>query len=175
MEHGGGDIMKKLAAILIGLAIGSFATPGFSASPYTHQTALCAAVENSQPSAWLLARLGSEFFEQKNVRTVTDSPVAVRSHFNRAKDNRIFLVSRWYDFNPQERYTFSCQWIDPDGLTYSETSASFETPESLDPGVFFTYTASLDIDNHVKEGQWTVVILLNGDLVDTRDLTIASQ
>jgi len=165
MEHGGGDIMKKLAAILIGLAIGSFATPGFSASPYTHQTALCAAVENSQPSAWLLARLGSEFFEQKNVRTVTDSPVAVRSHFNRAKDNRIFLVSRWYDFNPQERYTFSCH----------ETSASFETPESLDPGVFFTYTASLDIDNHVKEGQWTVVILLNGDLVDTRDLTIASE
>ncbi|NIO04755.1 MAG: hypothetical protein GTN74_09115, partial [Proteobacteria bacterium] len=63
----------------------------------------------------------------------------------------------------------------PDGESHSTTSASFETPRDLDPGIFFTYTAFLDVHKYLKEGQWTVRILLNGDLVETQDLTIGSE
>lgn len=175
MEQGGGKIMKKIIVILICLGLLSFANSGFTASTYQHQTALCTSVAKSQPSAWVLQRLGEEFFEQKNIQSVTDYPVAVRSVFTKGKDNRIFLVSRWYGFDSQEIYTFSCQWIDPDGQAHSMSSASFQTPENLDPGIFFTYTALFDIQSDLKEGQWTVNILLNGDLVDARDLIIASE
>ena len=167
--------MKKVIAILITLGILSFATSGFSASQYRHQTALCAAVASRQPSAWVLERLGQEFFEQENVRTVNDYPVAIRSVFSKGKDSRIFVVSRWYGFDPEETYTLSCEWIDPDGQPYSTSSTSFQTPEDLDPSIFFTYTAFLDVGGDLPEGQWTVNILLNGDLVVARDLMIASE
>jgi hypothetical protein len=55
------------------------------------------------------------------------------------------------------------------------SSASVQTPENLDPGIFFTYTAYLDLQGELKEGQWTVNLLLNGDLVEARDLMIASE
>ena len=167
--------MKKIIAILVGLTILSIAASGFAASPYRHQSALCAAVEDSQPSAWVLQRLGNDFFEQHNVQTVTSYPVAVQSVFTKGKDNRIYLVSRWHDFDPQETYTFSCEWIDPDGESHSMSSASVQTPENLDPGIFFTYTAYIDLQGELKEGQWKVNLLLNGDLVEARDLTIASE
>jgi hypothetical protein len=167
--------MKKIVVIFIGFGFLSLATPGFTASPYRHQTVLCAAVTNSQPSAWVLQKLGQEFFEQETIRTVTDAPVAVRSIFIKGKDNRVYLVSRWYGFDPRAHYTFSCRWLDPDGQPHSMSSASFQTPENLDPGIFFTYTAFIDVQNDLKEGQWTVIVLLNGDLADTRTLTIASE
>jgi hypothetical protein len=175
MEERGGNPMKKIIVILIGFGLLSLTTSGLASSPYQHQTALCAAVTNSQPSAWVLQKLGQEFFEQKTVRTVTDAPVAVRSVFVKGKDNRVYLVSRWYGFDAQAQYTFSCQWVDPDGQPHSVSSASFQTPESLDPGIFFTYTAFLDVGDNLKEGQWKVMVLLNGDLVDSRNLTIASE
>ena len=71
MEKRGGNTMKKIIAILVGLTILSVAASGFAASSYRHQSALCAAVEDSQPSAWVLQRLGNDFFEQHNVQTVT--------------------------------------------------------------------------------------------------------
>ena len=175
MEKRGGKIMKKVIAVLIGLGILSIANPGLAASPFHHQTALCAAVENSRPSAWVLQRLGNEFFEQENIRTVTAYPVAVRSVFTKGTDSRVFLVSRWHALDAEQSYTFSCQWIDPDGQPYSVSSASFQTPETLDSGIFFTYTAYLDVQSEMKEGQWTVNILLNGDLVEARNLVIASE
>jgi hypothetical protein len=55
------------------------------------------------------------------------------------------------------------------------SQASVKTPSSLDPGIFFTYTAYLDLDGRMKEGQWQVNLLLNGDLVVAQDLVIASQ
>lgn len=170
-----GRIIKKVIAVLVGLGILSIVTPGFTESPYRNQTVLCAAVQNSRPSAWVLQKLGNEFFEQKNIRSVTAYPVAVRSVFVKGKDNRIFLVSRWHDLDPQQSYTFSCQWIDPDGQAYSVGSASFQTPETLDSGIFFTYTAYIDVHAEMKEGQWAVQIFLNGDLVEARGVVIASE
>ena len=167
--------MKKIIAILISLTILGVASSAFTASSYRHQTALCAAVENSRPAAWVLQRLGNDFFNQDDIRTVTTYPVAVQSVFTKGRDNRIYLVSRWHDFDPQETYTFSCEWIDPDGQSYSMSSASVKTPENLDPGIFFTYTAYLDLQGELKEGQWRVNLLLNGDLVEARDLVIASE
>lgn len=167
--------MKKVSAILIGLGLLISANLGLAASPYQHQTALCASVSESQPSAYVLQRLGDEFFEQKDTRALTSCPVAVRSAFTKAEDERIFMVSRWYDLAPAERYTFSCEWIDPDGQAHSTTSASFWTPEQLDPGIFFTYTAYLNVYETLKEGQWTVRVFLNGDLVNTQDLTISTE
>ncbi len=167
--------MKKLIAVLIGLGLLGFASPGFSTSLYDHQAALCASVTSSQPSAWVLQRLGQEFFDQESLRTATDYPVAVRSVFTKGEDSHVILVSRWQGLEAQQSYTFSCQWIDPDGQTYTMNSASFETPENLDPGIFFTYTAFMDLQKDMKEGEWTVHLLLNGNLVDAKDLTIASE
>jgi hypothetical protein len=175
MEQRGGNIMKRIIAIVIGLTILSIASSGFTASPYRHESALCAAVQDNQPSAWVLQRLGNDFFEQENIRTVTSYPVAVQSVFTKGRDDRIYIVSRWHDFDPEETYTFSCEWIDPDGQSYSMSSASVQTPENFDPGIFFTYTAYLDLQGELKEGQWTVNLLLNGDLVEARDLMIASE
>jgi hypothetical protein len=175
MEFGGGKIMKKFTAILIVLGLLAVAHPGFSSGSYQHQSALCASVTSSQPSARVLQRLGKEFFEQENIRTVTDCPVAIQSVFTKGKDARIFLVSRWHGLSSEETYTFSCQWIDPDGQACYVSSASLETPEDLDSGIFFTYTAYIDMQSDLKEGEWTVNLLLNGDLVDAKDLTIASE
>jgi len=167
--------MKKVIAALIALSILGFSTCALSNSFYRHETALCAAVTNSQPSAWVLQNLGEEFFSQDHVQSVTDYPVAIRSIFTKGQDNRVFLVSRWHGFDPQATYRFSCEWIDPDGNTYVTSSASFETPAHLDPSIFFTYTASLDVRSDLKEGQWQVNVRLNGDLVDQQDLMIASD
>ena len=167
--------MKKIIAILVGLTILSVAASGFAASPYRHQSALCAAVADTQPAPWVLQRLGNDFFEQHNVQTVTSYPVAVQSIFTKGKDNRIYFVSRWQDLDPKRTYTFLCEWIDPDGKAYRMSTASMKTPERLDPGVFFTYTAYLDLGREMKEGQWQVNLLLNGDLVQIKDLTIASE
>jgi len=167
--------MKKVIAVIIALGILSLGTAGFANSSYPHQTAICASVESRQPSVWLLQRLGDDFFKQKNVRTVNDYPLAIRSVFTKGKDIRVYMVSRWHGFDPEESYTFSCEWIDPDGESYSTSAASFETPENLDAGVFFTYTAYLDVGQDMKEGEWRVNIHLNGDLVEARDLTIASE
>ncbi len=167
--------MKRITAVLIGLGLLAFANQGFSESPFQHQSVLCASVTHRQPSAWVLQRLGQDFFDQESTRTVSDYPVAVRSVFIKGKDSRIFLVSRWYGFAPQRTYTFSCQWIDPDGETHAMDSASFRTPETLDPGIFFTYTTFMDLQRNLKEGEWTVCLLLNGDLVEVKDLTIASE
>ena len=167
--------MKKVSVIVIGLGLLISANLGLAASPYHHQAALCASVSESQPSAHVLQRLGDEFFEQKDTRALTSCPVAVRSAFTKAEDERIFMVSRWYDLAPAERYTFSCEWIDPAGQAHSTTSASFWTPEQLDPGIFFTYTAYLNVYETLKEGQWTVRVFLNGDLVNTQDLTISTE
>jgi hypothetical protein len=167
--------MKALIAIVIALTILSLSTPGFATNPYRYQTALCGSVTENQPPAWVLQRLGQDFFEQKNIQTVTTYPVAVQSIFTKGRDNRIYLVSRWHDFDPKQTYTFSCEWIDPDGKAYSMSQASVKTPASLDPGIFFTYTAYLDLDGRMKEGQWQVNLLLNGDLVVAQDLVIASQ
>jgi hypothetical protein len=167
--------MKKFAAIVIGLGLLVASTQTFASTPYQHQTALCASIQNSQPSAWVIEQLGQKFFEQKDTQAVTDSPGSVRSVFTKGKDNRIFLVSRWYGLAAQEAYTFSCQWVDPDGNTHDTTSASFETPQNLDPSIYFTYTASLDVQGDLKEGQWTVHILINGNVVESQNLTIASR
>ncbi len=167
--------MKRVSAILIVLGLVVSAHVGWAMSPYMYQTALCASVGSSRPSAAVLQRLGDEFFEQRDTRAVTDFPVAIRSAFTKGEDNRIYMVSRWYDLSPSQSYTFSCEWINPDGESHSTTSASFETPRDLDPGIFFTYTAFLDVHKYLKEGQWTVRILLNGDLVETQDLTISSE
>ena len=166
--------MKRVAAILITIGLIAPAMPGFSADFCRHHTALCASVTRHQPDAWVLAKLGPEFFEQQNVQTLTDYPVAIRSTFTKGQDHRIFVVSRWYGFDPQRQYDFSCEWIGPDGQSYTTSSASFETPSNLDPSIFFTYTAYLDVQNELPDGRWTVNILLNGDLVDVKDLTIAS-
>lgn len=167
--------MKKVIAALITLSILGFSTLAFSNSLYRHETALCAAVTNRQPSAWVLQNLGEEFFKQEGVQTVTDYPVAIRSVFTKGQDNRVFVVSRWHGFDPQTAYRFSCEWIDPDGNTYVTSSACFETPEQLDPSIFFTYTAYLDVRSDLREGQWRVNVRLNGDLVDQQDLVIASD
>ena len=167
--------MKKMIAALIGIALMAIAGPTMAVSSYQHQAALCAAVDSTRPSVWVLQSLGDEFFDQTDIRTVTDYPVAVRSVFNKQEHERIFLVSRWQGLRPSHSYTFLCQWIDPDGVAYSTSTASFQTPESLDPGIFFTYTASLDLQNEMKEGNWTVEILINGELVEARVLVIASQ
>jgi hypothetical protein len=167
--------MKKVIAAIIALSILGLSTSALASSFYRHETALCAAVENQEPSVWVLQNLGEEFFKQQNVQTVTDYPVAIRSVFTKGQDNRVFLVSRWHGFNPDETYRFSCEWIDPDGNTFVTSSASFETPENLDPGIFFTYTAYLDVQRDLKEGQWQVNVRLNGDLVDQHDLVIASD
>ena len=167
--------MKKFAAIVIGLGLLVASTHTFASTLYQHQTLLCASIQNSQPSAWVLQQLGQKFFEQKDTRAVTDSSGSTRSVFTKAKDNHIFLVSRWYGLAAQEAYTFSCQWVDPDGNTYDTTSASFETPQNLDPSIYFTYTASLDVQSNLKEGQWTVHILVNGNVVESQNLTIASR
>ena len=167
--------MKKVAAILISLAVLSYAVAGIASSAYQHQTALCASVSSQQPSPWVLQKLGQDFFEQEDVRTTHDYPVSVRSVFTKGEDHRIFVVSRWFGFDPERVYTFSCEWIDPDGQSYTVSSASFETPESLDPDIFFTYTAYLDVGTDLKEGHWTVNIILNGDLVEARGLTISSK
>ena len=167
--------MKKVIAALIALSILGFSTCALSSSFYQHETAICAAVTNTEPSAWVLQNLGEEFFKQESVQTVTDYPVAIRSVFTKGQDNRVFLVSRWHGFGPQETYSFSCEWIDPDGNTHVTSSASFETPENLDPSIFFTYTAYLDVQSDLKEGQWRVNVRLNGDLVDQQDLMIASD
>jgi hypothetical protein len=175
MKHGGGKIMKKVTAILIGLGLLVSANLGLASSPYQYRTALCASVNQSQPSAYVLQRLGEEFFQQEDTRAVTDYPVAIRSDFTKGKDSRVYMVSRWYDLGPDERYTFSAEWIDPDGQAHSTTSASFQTPETLDPGIFFTYTAYLNVHNTLQEGQWTVRVFINGDLVKSQDLTIGSE
>ena len=167
--------MKKVTAVFVTLAVLSFAIPAFSANHYQHQTALCASVSSRQPAAWVLQKLGQDFFEQEHVRTVNDYPVAIRSVFTKGEDSRVFVVSRWYGFDSEQTYIFSCEWIDPDGQFHSTSSASFQTPEDLDPSIFFTYTAFLEVGGDLKEGQWTVNILLNGNLVETKDMVIASQ
>jgi len=167
--------MKKLIAILIGLLALNISTHALATNPYSLQSALCAAVENSNPSARILSRLGNEFFEQKDTRLVTSYPVSLQSVFTKGKDNRIYFVSRWQDLDPKRTYTFLCEWIDPDGKAYRMSTASMRTPERLDPGVFFTYTAYLDLGREMKEGQWQVNLLLNGDLVQIKDLTITSK
>ena len=68
--------------------------------------------------------------------------------------------------------TFNCQWIDPDGQAYTMSSASLETPDELTPGIYFTYTAYLDLVSDMKEGEWTVQVFLNGESVEIRNLTI---
>jgi hypothetical protein len=174
-RQGGGKIMKAVIATLVGFGLLISANVGVAASLNHHEIALSVAVASTQPSARVLERLGDEFFSQKDTRAVTDSPVAVRSAFTKGIDDRVFMVSRWYDLTPDEIYTFSCEWIDPEGESHTTSSASFVTPSELDPGIFFTYTASLDVQSSLKEGQWTVRILINGDLVDSQDLTINSE
>jgi hypothetical protein len=174
-NSGGGKIMRRLTAIIVGFGLLMSADLGLAMSPSVYQTALCASITSSRPSASVLQRLGDEFFEQGATRALTDSPLAIRSAFAKQKDNRIYMVSRWYDLGPDERYTFSCEWIDPDGAAHSTTSASFETPADLDPGIYFTYTAYLNVHKSLKEGQWTVRIFVNGDLVETQDLTLSSE
>jgi hypothetical protein len=167
--------MKKTIALIIAFAILGLATAGLAAKPYRHETALCAAVESKQPSARVLQRLGDAFFEQENMRTVADFPLAVREVFTKGKDDRVYMLSRWHDFDPKKTYTFSAEWIDPDGQSYTTAFASFHTPETLDPGVFFTYTAYLDLHSEMKEGRWTVHIFLNGELMEAKNLTIGSE
>jgi hypothetical protein len=167
--------MKKTIVLITAFAILGLASTGLAAKPYRHETALRAAVENKQPSAWVLQRLGGAFFEQKDIRTVTDFPLAAREVFTKGKDNRVYMLSRWHDFDPQKTYTFSAEWIDPDGQSYSTAFASFQTPETLDPTIFFTYTAYLDLHNEMQEGRWTVHIFLNGELMEVKNLVIGSE
>lgn len=167
--------MKGIAVVLIGLATLVLSTPALATLDYQHQVALCAAVDSRQPSASVLERLGEEFFEQKDVRTVTDYPVEPRSVFTKGEDNRIFLVSWWHGLSPERSYRFSCQWIDPDGRPYNTASASLQTPENLDESVFFTYTAFLNVPMDMKEGLWTVKVFLNEELVEARELTVSSE
>jgi hypothetical protein len=167
--------MKKIGVILISLAILSHTLPVLASSSYRHETTLCASVSSKQPSPWVLQRLGQDFFEQENVRTTHDYPVEVRSVFTKGKDARIYVVSRWFGFDPERIYTFSCEWLDPDGRSYTMSSASFETPTNLDPDIFYTYTAYLDLVMDLKEGRWTVNIVLNGDVIEARSFTIVSQ
>jgi hypothetical protein len=164
--------MKKVITIIIGLAMICTATPAFTNGIYRHQAALCASVADNPPSNWVLQQLGNEFFEQDGIRTVTTQPLVVRSVFNKGKDNRIYLVSRWYDFDPKKTYTFDCQWIDPEGEAHTMRPASLQTPDKLNPGIYFTYTTYLDLASDMKEGQWTVQVFLNGEPVEARNLTI---
>lgn len=167
--------MKRVIVVLVGLTVVGFAVPGFGSTPYRYQVALCGAVADSRPSAWVVARLGGEFFEQEDVQAVTSYGVARRSVFIKGRDQRVYLVSRWQDFDPQKTYIFSIEWIDPEGRAYRRSVASLRTPSNLDPGIFFTYTAYLDLRDGVKAGQWRVHLWLNGDLVETRDLVISSS
>ena len=171
-ERRGGHTMKKVITILIGFAILCIASPGFTTETYRHQAALCASVTDNPPSYRVLQQLGSEFFDQESVRTVTTQPLEVRSAFTKEDDNRVYFVSRWHDFDSNKTYTFNCQWIDPDGQAYTTSSASLETPDTLNPEVYFTYTAYLDLVSDMKEGQWTVQVFLNGESVEIRNLTI---
>jgi hypothetical protein len=164
--------MKKVITILVGLTIVCIASPAFTTETYQHQAALCASVTDNPPSNRVLQQLGIEFFEQESVRTVTTQPLEVRSAFTKEDDNRIYLVSRWHDFDSNKTYTFNCQWIDPDGQAYTTSSASLETPDELAPGIYFTYTAYLDLVGDLKEGEWTVQVFLNGEQVEARNLTI---
>jgi hypothetical protein len=167
--------MKRTSVVLIGFIALILSSPAFAVTPYQHETALCAALDSRHPSASVLQKLGEEFFEQQGVRSVTDFPLVARETFIKGKDDRVFILSRWYGLSAQRGYTFLCEWTDPDGKPYHTTSASFRTPENLDPSVFFTYTAYLNVQEDLKEGSWTVHLFLNGDLIETRGLTITSD
>jgi hypothetical protein len=167
--------MKRTSVALIGFIAIVLSSPVFAATPYQHETVLCAALDSRQPSAPVLQKLGEEFFNQEDVRSVTDFPLVARETFVKGEDDRVFILSRWYGLSAQRAYTFLCEWIDPNGEPYDTTSASFRTPESLDPSVFFTHTAYLNVREDLKEGSWTVRLFLNGDLIETRGLTITSD
>jgi hypothetical protein len=172
MEFNGGYIMKKVITIVIALALICVATQGFAGGTYRRQVALCASITDKHPSNWVLQQLGNSFFEQEGIRNVSTQPLVVRSVFTKGEDSRIYLVSRWYDFDPTKTYTFDCQWIDPDGKAYTMRSASLQTPDNLDPGIYFTYTTYLNMASDFEEGQWTVKLFLNGEMMETQNLTI---
>ncbi|MBW2059711.1 MAG: hypothetical protein JRH07_15000 [Deltaproteobacteria bacterium] len=167
--------MKGTVALLAGLAVLGVASQGLTGGSSTHQIVLCTDIENAHPPAWVLEKLGNEFFDQESIRSVTTRPQAVGSVFVKGRDKRVFLVSRWHGLEPDRSYTFSARWIDPQGEIWTAGSASFHTPGSLDPGVFFTFTAHLDMDDSLRSGRWNVEVFLNGELVERKSFVIASS